>query len=69
MARERFTGGFFLVQIYYGRERVHRGKGCTLSFFLLYFTIEGEGGGGECFFFWFSFDMWKKKGKGIYIYI
>ncbi len=65
MARERFTGGFL------GRAKfiMGRGKGCTSSFFLLYFTIEGEGGEGECFFFWPSFDMWKEEGKGIYIYI
>ncbi len=27
-------------------ERVHQGKGCKLSFFLLFFIVEGEGGGG-----------------------
>ncbi len=64
MARERFTGGFFFYKFIMGR-----GKGCTLSFFLLYFSIEGEGGGGECFFFLPRFDMWKEEGKGIYIYI
>ncbi len=32
-------------------ERVHRGKGCTLIFFLFLFTVEGEGGGGVCFSF------------------
>jgi hypothetical protein len=32
-------------------ERVQQGKGCTLIFFLILFTVEGEGGGGVCFFF------------------
>jgi len=41
-----------------------RGKGCTLIFFLLFFTLEGEGGGGLCFFLP-SFDMWKEEGKGM----
>jgi hypothetical protein len=37
----------FFLQIHYGmRERVHRGKGCMLIFFFLFFTVEGEGGGG-----------------------
>jgi len=40
------------------------GLGCTLIFFLFFFTIEGEGGGGECFFLP-SFDMWKEEGKGM----
>ncbi len=29
---------------------VRRGKGCTLNFFLLFFTVEGEGGGVNVFF-------------------
>ncbi len=38
-------------------ERVHRGKGCTLIFFLFLFTVEGEGGGGVCFFFPYTYDL------------
>jgi hypothetical protein len=45
-----------------------RVKGCTLSFFLLFFTIEGEGGGGQCFFLP-SFDMWKEEGKRIFFFL
>jgi hypothetical protein len=36
------------------------GKGCTLIFFLPFFTVEGE-----LMFFFASFDMWKEEGKGM----
>ncbi len=66
LGRGRGNLGF---QNHYGtEERVHREKRCRLIFFLLFFTVEGEGGGGQCFFFLPSFDMWKEEGKGMILF-
>ncbi len=49
-AREGKGVMFFTKSLWAG-ERVHWGKRCRLIFFLLFFTVEGEGGGVNVFFF------------------
>jgi len=46
-----FSGNVFFIVERLGRGKGYKfimgqGKGCTLIFFLLFFTVEGEGGGG-----------------------
>ncbi len=46
---------------------MHRGKGCKLISFFLFFTVEGEGGGGQCFFSPKYMKRWKEEGGKGYI--
>ncbi len=46
-----------------GRRKGFRVEKCTLIFFFLFFTVEGEGGGGK-FFFGLHLTCGRRKGKG-----